>query len=517
MDFRYLTLFFLLLFSIPISYTHADTCPIDTLASSTVAVQLAVDFRDSYQFYISDNDPYSMGVYYDVGNEDCSFSALTLELYGNATSSDDLPPVHVDIYEVNSSTTDPTQLIATSDTQYFSTTTVYEQIKFNFDSLITLKWAKQYIILLDVAPSQRIYDEATMTINWISTNKSPGYTDTFLGHTYEREWNIFNFADRHEHDYISSYVPKIQFDETNNDVSEFSYIETDEPMFTTSLTSSWSEYSTTTINEFIDLEGNLYVSLLDLVNYEYVYIKTEIIDITGNVRDSVQFAYEIDQNATTSMSIPFSTMLSTGATTTDTNRRLLYEIRTCFGFNSSEMLFGGGECANGYYGNGVTESEFEDLMELYGDGLQESAVGDNYLGLMSSFYSWIRNDVLYVFPWGYATHIYDEWASSSENHSSSSKFAISLDMSEFGLPTTSAQLNITDMANEAETLSPTLIETVETVLYAFFGIYLVYRLWTGAWYTGVETMGVSTLKANTIRRKKTAVINRPYRRPINLP
>jgi len=82
-----------------------------------------------------------------------------------------------------------------------------------------------------------------------------------------------------------------------------------------------------------------------------------------------------------------------------------------------------------------------------------------------------------VWPVGYLTR---EWY--AYNNATSSEFVIPLNMSAFGLPTTTASINLTEASQGVYTLSDTIddfVDLIETIAWALFWLLLAYRLYNG--------------------------------------
>jgi len=89
-----------------------------------------------------------------------------------------------------------------------------------------------------------------------------------------------------------------------------------------------------------------------------------------------------------------------------------------------------------------------------------------------------------------------------------SSFAVSLNMSSFGLPATDAEWNINDMANHATALSPKLFDAIDWFIYAFFIFYVVMRVWTGTWGGFKDAVGAygSYGRGEIVQRKGKSYI-----------
>lgn len=232
--------------------------------------------------------------------------------------------------------------------------------------------------------------------------------------------------------------------------------------------------------------------------------------------------------STTTQTFDSVLVLPNGTTTDDI---LLFEL--CVEEDTASGL-GLVKCTHTVIGNGFASTTFPDFAKNVGfydntyDGVDlQSELGCDSIGItdvkkgIQCAFLWLFNPSAntkqqvsslvntfkYTKPLGYFYTIYSDF-DEQVLQATSTDFVISMNMEDFGLPTTTNAFNITAMAQEAETLSPTLIDSVDKLIWAFFWFYLFFRILTGAYpLLGSE----ATTQANIYREKRKAS-DRAFRR-----
>lgn len=139
----------------------------------------------------------------------------------------------------------------------------------------------------------------------------------------------------------------------------------------------------------------------------------------------------------------------------------------------------------------------------------------------SYFLNFATTTLSNTFPFSIPYTIYDmyniyesSFSTTTYVSSTTAGFYIGLDMSEFGLPTTTAGIPLSAMAQYAKTdISPELFDTIDTFLWSFFWFFVVFRIVTGGWHSATELASTQS-KADVIRdrNRRSFVETRSYTR-----
>lgn len=165
-------------------------------------------------------------------------------------------------------------------------------------------------------------------------------------------------------------------------------------------------------------------------------------------------------------------------------------------------------------GTNITGNETSDASALkWLNEIIESGVGRYFLSFATTTLS-------NTFPFSIPYTIYDmysiyenSFSTTTYVASTTSGFYIGLNMTQFGLPTTTAGIPLSAMAQYAKTnISPELFDTIDTVLWSLFWFFVVFRVVTGSWHMANELASTQS-KSEVIRERGRSIEKGTLRRP----